>query len=643
MAAEKTTTLASLVDLVCPLEKNSSRLPGKNKQNKKKSIFLPAITKPLGVEDLVKRSQDRRRSSRLRFMPGPTDIQKVVDNTLDRVDSSETPLITSGPYFPPPNRNNETFKPLSLWEKLALAAKDEEKRNSIHEPTDSIGLNVTSLTMQTRRESKPASIEGGDLTDNSDIEFGFPQTCSEESETENDNNKPKRFRVLARMVKNNLAWAREIRDKHDEDTTKFVVRNSGLDDGEALVFDLNNFRFQQRSYGGLTSRARRILLKHPIERSDAELQLLREVVERLKCFKKYHRKVKQEIARVIYYETFEDGRTIIQQGHAGFSFYFIISGKVQVKFEETDRKTGLVHTQLLGELCEGSSFGELALLHNIKRTATIVCRGNNCEFLRVDKADFETVLRESYEHEWTERLKIINSMPYFKTWDEKALTNLNNTCQIKEYLSGAVILSQQLINSDQFEDKVFFVSSGECLVVRDVILMIEPLPFGGQKVIFPSDKIRRKLMKKRDLAERRQSMYYKMERRFWQVASLKKGLYFNTGEDLTDTYIIANDRVECLLIPRSQFVKKGNNKILDKLRDDLNDYIPSNEQAFQTYISDNKWNKYKRSVVEGVVQRRNSSGKKMDALIRPSTQLNITKQYVCDNMNEITHSPQEFE
>ena len=62
------------------------------------------------------------------------------------------------------------------------------------------------------------------------------------------------------------------------------------------------------------------------------------------------------------------------------------------------------------------------------------------------------------------------------------------------------------------------------------------------------------------------------------------------GEDLTDTYIIANDRVECLLIPRSQFVKKGNNKILDKLRDDLNDYIPSNEQAFQTYISDNKWN-----------------------------------------------------
>ena len=67
---------------------------------------------------------------------------------------------------------------------------------------------------------------------------------------------------------------------------------------------------------------------------------------------------------------------------------------------------------------------------------------------------------------------------------------------------------------------------------------------------------------------------------------------------MTDTYIIANDRVECLFIPRSQFVKKGNMKILEKLKDDLNACIPSNEEAFKTYISDNRWNKYKRSVIQ---------------------------------------------
>ena len=38
----------------------------------------------------------------------------------------------------------------------------------------------------------------------------------------------------------------------------------------------------------------------------------------------------------------------------------------------------------------GDSFGELALLHDIKRTATIICKGD-AEFLRVDKPDFDMV------------------------------------------------------------------------------------------------------------------------------------------------------------------------------------------------------------------------------------------------------------
>lgn len=38
----------------------------------------------------------------------------------------------------------------------------------------------------------------------------------------------------------------------------------------------------------------------------------------------------------------------------------------------------------------GDAFGELALLHNIRRTATIICKADS-EFLRVDKPDFDEV------------------------------------------------------------------------------------------------------------------------------------------------------------------------------------------------------------------------------------------------------------
>lgn len=38
----------------------------------------------------------------------------------------------------------------------------------------------------------------------------------------------------------------------------------------------------------------------------------------------------------------------------------------------------------------GDSFGELALLHDMKRAATIICKGT-AEFLTVDKPDFDMV------------------------------------------------------------------------------------------------------------------------------------------------------------------------------------------------------------------------------------------------------------
>ena len=39
---------------------------------------------------------------------------------------------------------------------------------------------------------------------------------------------------------------------------------------------------------------------------------------------------------------------------------------------------------MLADLYEGSCFGELALLHNVKRSASIISKGNS-EFLRVDR------------------------------------------------------------------------------------------------------------------------------------------------------------------------------------------------------------------------------------------------------------------
>jgi len=108
--------------------------------------------------------------------------------------------------------------------------------------------------------------------------------------------------------------------------------------------------------------------------------------------------VRKELARVLYYETFEAGRVIIRQGDLGFNFYFIVSGNVLVEVQEEDQMTGKKLNTIVGDLGSGSAFGELALLHDARRRATVVCKENS-EFLKVDKPDFDMVLRKNYERE----------------------------------------------------------------------------------------------------------------------------------------------------------------------------------------------------------------------------------------------------
>ena len=104
--------------------------------------------------------------------------------------------------------------------------------------------------------------------------------------------------------------------------------------------------------------------------------------------------VRHELAHVLFYDVFERGRVVIRQGDVGYSFYFIVSGSVLVEIQDKDPVSGIVRNNIVGELGAGATFGDLALLNDDKRRATIVCK-EDCEFLKVDKTDFNRILMES--------------------------------------------------------------------------------------------------------------------------------------------------------------------------------------------------------------------------------------------------------
>uniref|UniRef100_A0A8C3HIT1 Rap guanine nucleotide exchange factor 3 n=1 Tax=Chrysemys picta bellii TaxID=8478 RepID=A0A8C3HIT1_CHRPI len=76
---------------------------------------------------------------------------------------------------------------------------------------------------------------------------------------------------------------------------------------------------------------------------------------------------------------------VFSQGDKGTSWYIIWKGSVNV----VTHGKGLVTT-----LHEGDDFGQLALVNDAPRAATIILREDNCHFLRVDKRDFNRILKD---------------------------------------------------------------------------------------------------------------------------------------------------------------------------------------------------------------------------------------------------------
>eukprot|EP00055_Hartaetosiga_balthica_P012915 m.64275 g.64275 ORF g.64275 m.64275 type:complete len:339 (+) comp8108_c0_seq1:484-1500(+) len=89
----------------------------------------------------------------------------------------------------------------------------------------------------------------------------------------------------------------------------------------------------------------------------------------------------------------------------------------------------------------GDSFGELALLDptNI-RTATITCK-TPAEFLRVDKHEFDTILKASHEYDVRFKFNTLRDHQWFSSWSDEPLREIVNHCKRRVFRPKVVIFN----------------------------------------------------------------------------------------------------------------------------------------------------------------------------------------------------------
>jgi ATP-binding cassette subfamily B protein len=95
-----------------------------------------------------------------------------------------------------------------------------------------------------------------------------------------------------------------------------------------------------------------------------------------------------ELAERLVTENIPEDRLVIQQGDSGDRFYVIVRGSVAVSSRDD---AGVEHR--LRVLQDGDHFGELALLHNVARSASLRTI-TPCVFLTLQRGQFNALLEQ---------------------------------------------------------------------------------------------------------------------------------------------------------------------------------------------------------------------------------------------------------
>lgn len=213
----------------------------------------------------------------------------------------------------------------------------------------------------------------------------------------------------------------------------------------------------------------------------------------------------REIVDCMYSEVFPRDSLVIREGDPGNHFYVSAEGELEV----------LKNNKVLGRMGPGKAFGELAILYNCKRTASVKAV-TDAEVWMLDRKVFQAIMMISGLQRQEDNISFLKSVPLLKNLNNELLAKIADVLEVDFYPAGEYIIRQGTTG-----DTFFIISNGQVMVTKNL---------GG------------------DL---------KLEE---EVRTLGRGEYFGEQallrEDRRTANVIALDPgVECLTLDRDSFIQ----------------------------------------------------------------------------------------
>ncbi|XP_045476208.1 cGMP-dependent protein kinase, isozyme 2 forms cD4/T1/T3A/T3B isoform X3 [Harmonia axyridis] len=215
------------------------------------------------------------------------------------------------------------------------------------------------------------------------------------------------------------------------------------------------------------------------EKDEASKDLIREAILDNDFMKNLELTQIKEIVDCMYPEAYKAGSIIITEGDVGSIVYVLEEGTVEVSRDN----------KFLSTIRGGKVLGELAILYNCQRTATIKA-ASDCKLWAIERQCFQTIMMRTGLIRQAEYTDFLKSVPIFKNLPEDTLIKISDVLEETFYAQGDYIVRQGARG-----DTFFIISKGKVKVTmktgNDVeekyIRTLEKGDFFGEKALQGDD------------------------------------------------------------------------------------------------------------------------------------------------------------
>lgn len=147
------------------------------------------------------------------------------------------------------------------------------------------------------------------------------------------------------------------------------------------------------------------------------------VIEVTMSYIKFFADLKERLGQKLYkkavsclgYQKLEPEQVLFRAGDKGDKFYIILSGSVGIFIKLPSKANPSQHELVkVNEIRTGAAFGEIALMEDCNRTATIIAGANGAELAYMVKRDYQQILGQEQKMKLKLKIEYLKQYPFFK-------------------------------------------------------------------------------------------------------------------------------------------------------------------------------------------------------------------------------------